>query len=166
MAHRLLVNTLPIKKPASPSGIFWRDTRTPVRRSSQAWPTRLLADSLITPKPRSSSLSYTRFWVKCTLGSFPWTAQILSQLARFWKLSARSKLSPLVQKIRVYCCFLYAVSDWIFDSSSPSQWTSSKSNDGWKWRTSYLSQDFTYQGIEDTSTLYLIWFSFGGWIQC
>ena len=40
MAHRLLVNTLPINKPASPSGIFWRDTRTPVRRSSQAWPTR------------------------------------------------------------------------------------------------------------------------------
>ena len=34
---------LPINKPASPSGIFWRDTRTPVRRSSQAWPTQLPA---------------------------------------------------------------------------------------------------------------------------
>ena len=25
---------------------------------------------------------------------------------------------PLVQTIRVYCCFLYAVSDWILESSS------------------------------------------------
>ena len=27
-------------------------------------------------------------------------------------------VAPLVQTIRVYCCFLYAVSEWIFDSSS------------------------------------------------
>ena len=80
------------------------------------------ADSLISSKPRSSSLSSTRSWVKSTLGSFPCTAQIFSQIssqpARSWKLSARSKLSPLVQTIRVYCCFLYAVSDRIFNSSS------------------------------------------------
>ena len=43
MAHRLLVNTLPINKPASPSGMVWRDTRTPVQRSSQASPTQLPA---------------------------------------------------------------------------------------------------------------------------
>ena len=136
------------------------------------------ADSLITPKPRSSSLSYTRFWVKCTLGSFPWTAQILSQPARSWKLR------PLVQTIRVSCCFLYAVSDWILDlgvlemsgvincggpSSGPSQWTSSKPNDGWKWRTELHTFHMTSR-IEESriprSTLNLIWFSFGGWIKC
>ena len=27
-------------------------------------------------------------------------------------------VAPLVQTIRVYCCFLYAVSEWIFDSST------------------------------------------------
>ena len=65
--------------------------------------------SLISSKPRSSSESSTRSWVKSTLGSLPCTWQIFSQIssqpALSWKLRARSKLSPSDHTMRVSCCF-------------------------------------------------------------
>ena len=77
MAHRLLVNTLPIKKTSFSfrNGLErHKDTSSWVYSSltnSATSSSKGAADSLITLKPRSSSLSYTRFLVKCTLGSFP-----------------------------------------------------------------------------------------------
>ena len=49
------------------------------------------------------------------------TEQIFSQISSHpafsWKLRARSKLSPSDHTISVSCCFWYAVSVWILDSS-------------------------------------------------
>ena len=44
-------------------------------------------------------------------------SQISSHPAFSWKLRARSKLSPSDHTISVSCCFWYAVSVWILDSS-------------------------------------------------
>lgn len=51
------------------------------------------------------------------LGTWQIFSHISSQPAFSWKLRARSKLSPSDHTIKVSCCFWYAVSGWIFDSS-------------------------------------------------
>ena len=77
------------------------------------------ADSLITPKPRSSSLSYTRLWVgEVHAGVLPLNRANLVAACPLLEAERHVIVAPLVQTIRVHCCFLYAVSEWIFYSSS------------------------------------------------